>query len=330
MSNFVNACFLLLAIPNIAAPEEIGRPALAVSAEMSDSSIAQGEPLFVMLKVTRELDSIAQPATVYITSLYDGVSLGIQDSSGRVLPTLPKPPWSSGFTAFLVSKELGYGDSFEKTLIAHQWISTSLPPGSYELIVELRTLDYRVDSAKRENYVSADSPIRVIVPVTILEADTERVSRCYTKLLDTITDTSRSPSSRMMAFDAIILAHGASALPFQLDLVERMYGDFDFVPYDQKDLFTMFWSISQMRDVENAQTIIDFLQRPVITEVLEGTREDLAGAGIILKWLVHELHRNGSERIQEMTKEFAEKIEPPVGAIESVFVEGGIRVSRDY
>ncbi len=70
MTYIFQSLFIVIAISGIAFAEATVLPALSVSAVAIENPIAQGEPLFVKLKVTRGNDGISQPVTVSLSSYW--------------------------------------------------------------------------------------------------------------------------------------------------------------------------------------------------------------------------------------------------------------------
>ncbi|MBX3175853.1 MAG: hypothetical protein KF886_00690 [Candidatus Hydrogenedentes bacterium] len=306
-------------------------PRFTVTAEISETALIAGAPLYVYLTVTREEDGNPELATVSLTSINDNVRLQIDDLNAQEVKRRPRQPWPAvNGLEFLLFKPLGAGESYTKTLIVHRWSSTALPAGSYTVVVEAPRLNYYMEKNRSEWHPVLEKPFRKAIPLKILPPDHERVARIFDEMLTAVTAESTPWSDRYRALDSIIFAQGPDALASQLGLLAAMEKDTVRFGYGQKEIVTMLWYIVQSADVATARALAALARGPVFGTNLDG--EDHSGRGIwpMLGWAIHELHRTGSPEVQAVTKELVEVVPDKPGLVEMTFQHGGMQFDKDY
>lgn len=306
-------------------------PTFTVTAGLSDTAIRPGAPLYVQLGIARGRDTLAEPATVSITSLYDNVHVHLHDRDGNTMPLRPAEPWSTGALGFAVSEPLLPGDVLSKTLIVHEWSTTALAPGDYTVAVTVGGAHFRLDSDGETRHPLSDEAIRIDLPLRVLSPDDRHVATVYANLVAVTMDDAVSLTERMRAFDSLLLAQGPLALSAQLDLVEHLADDKVLVQGDQRDLITMFWCIAHTGDAATARALTAFAGRPILREFAEGTRPDPTGIWTVVSWAIHELHTLGSAETRAVTGPFVADHAAPAPFIDALFMHGaGIRAPRVY
>ena len=249
---------------------QLDGPRFTMTAKLTQDAIRPGEPLYMSLSVTREPDKLNVPASVSITSNYNLVYTRVENDEGIEMPERPNEPWPKGAMGFTSFKSLKSGESFSKTLVVHQWSSTDLEPGDYTVTLVISRATFRLESSGAERQSISENPVEIVLPLRVLAPDNAHVSRRFDHLVAMTCDDALPLSDRMLAFDSLIFAQGPLALPSQLDLVEAIASDRVHVAFDQRDLSVLFWYIVHSGNVETAQALVDFVERPPIQALLNG------------------------------------------------------------
>jgi len=304
---------------------------LSVAVELSNASIYPGEPLYVYLSIDRGEDGADVNALVSFTSLLNLTRVSIRDAGGELMPGRPKEPWREGALGFSVSRSVGPGAGFVKTLIVQQWCATDLPPGDYTVHVEIDGGKVRPESDRLTEHGQTELRIRETLQLSILDSDPAKVLDKFEMLLEQAASATASLEERMLATDSILLSQGSGAFEAQLKLLENLLRGNIRAGCDQRDAIKMLWPIIQAKNSEFANRLVEFAQQEFMDDVRSGALSDPMGIVPVVAWAVHEsLPFADPKQAIRAEKFLAENPVSPAFVDRAFMHGGGIRPSRDY
>lgn len=277
---------------------------VTINTELSKNSMHPGEPLELVLHVTRT-DESPDLRIEFAELTTTRTTIRIIDAADRVTcSSIGQPPLIGGLgeARDMIHFDLREEHSATVARSFQEWCSTELPTGSYRVLCIIHGARLLVESPSgRRNYMELGANESEF-PLEVVERDDEHVRESYKHWLESAVAGAEGRSSLAPdsptehAFEMIVYAKTLLALPYQLDLLRHDY------PLRFNHIFDLASHLIARPTADLASELLDILN---IEDIGHPWKRE------VISWAVFKLHETGDPEIVEVTREYVQTHKRP-------------------